>query len=286
MKAHQDAVTPNCKLKIAKGMNMGLLSVLDNDFLQWPTLHCQFSFCSLHSKNFLYVFSIHQASKTCRNSANGIVILPVIVFLEVLSSLAPWAWTWSRDYNWDHKRRRDCWHCSCDSGWFRYYWCYRGPDSCVASISQEESWISSQCGIDGASRLRRFSASHHFSHRSTNPSPSNILTTSDILGRSLGDVCEHKSATCTMYKETNGSPQGHNPSSGITMEASRCHKAEIKEGGESWTDVPGQSPQAPSCYNHFWGQHPPASLVSSLLDTSSPEYFSNYLSVQEYYYLA
>lgn len=87
MKAHQDGVTTTCKLEIAKGMNMGLLSVLDNDFLQWPTLHCQFSFCSLHSKNFLYVFSIHQASKTCRNSANGILILPVIVFLEVLRVL-------------------------------------------------------------------------------------------------------------------------------------------------------------------------------------------------------
>lgn len=71
-----------------------------------------------------------------------------------------------------------------------------GPDNSSGGMWDEEStiqlvfawwvWLNS---------WRNTSSCCHSSHLSAKPSPSSILTTSDILGRSIGELCVHSRAT-------------------------------------------------------------------------------------------
>lgn len=70
-----------------------------------------------------------------------------------------------------------------------------GPDSSTGWRLSVESWIHSLWLCGANSSCRTTSTFCHSSHLSARPSPSSILTTSDILGRSNGEPWVHSSAT-------------------------------------------------------------------------------------------
>lgn len=64
-----------------------------------------------------------------------------------------------------------------------------GPDNSTACKFSVESTIQSEVGCGASSTSCRSTSTFcHSSHFSAKPSPSNILTTSDILGRSMGEL--------------------------------------------------------------------------------------------------
>lgn len=73
---------------------------------------------------------------------------------------------------------------------------HRPPESSIASwLYTESSPQSNLCCILSYSCLRVTSTCCHSSHRSAKPSPSNIRTTSDMVGRSSGEGWVQSNAT-------------------------------------------------------------------------------------------